>query len=178
MTLAAKPRCRAEEILAHEETVREVISVDRNPRGARGAHDGLLGLWRLIRTLRSHRFDAAVLLHKSASLAFATWAAGIPSRRATELECSVGSSIGDHLPRSRYIGATGRWNVPRCSCKVRTWRWVRPSHTSKSHRSARVAVQRRLDRLNRPLVVLGIGSSEPMRQWGASTFRSPGAGAD
>ena len=33
VTLAAKPRCRADEILAHEEMVHEVISIDRNPEG-------------------------------------------------------------------------------------------------------------------------------------------------
>ena len=36
--------------------------------------------------------------------------------------------------------------------------------------AARIAVQRRLARLNRPLVVMGIGTSEPTRQWGARRF--------
>ena len=170
VTLAAKPRCRADEILAHEETVHEVISVDRNPEGARGIHDGLLGLWRLIRTLRSRRFDAAVLLHKSASLAFAIWAAGIPSRQ--------GYGVGLQrwfLNRGPYLAKSAYWrNRPM----ERATLFLQSANVAMAEAqphlkiapAARVAVQRRLDRLNRPLVVMGIGSSEPTRQWGAPRF--------
>jgi heptosyltransferase II len=170
VTLAAKPRCRADEILAHEEMVREVISIDRNPEGGRGAHDGLLGLWRLIRTLRSRRFDAAVLLHKSASLAFAIWAAGIPSRQ--------GYGLGLQrwfLNRGPYLAKSAYWrNRPM----ERATLFLQSANVAMAEAephleivpAASLAVQRRLDRLKRPLVVLGIGSSEPMRQWGARRF--------
>lgn len=170
VTLAAKPRCRAEEILAHEEMVSEVISVDRNPKGGRGVHDGLFGLWRLIRTLRSGRFDAAVLLHKSASLAFAIWAAGIPSRQ--------GYGVGVQrwfLNRGPYLAKSTYWrNRPM----ERATLFLQSANVAMAEAepyleiapAARVAVQRRLARLNRPLVVLGIGSSEPTRQWGARRF--------
>ncbi len=170
VTLAAKPRCRADEILAHEEMVHEVISIDRNPEGTRGVHDGLLGLWRLIRMLRSHQFDAAVLLHKSASLAFAIWAAGIPSRQ--------GYGVGLQrwfLNRGPYLAKSAYWrNRPM----ERATLFLQSANVAMAEAephleiapAALVAVQRRLDRMNRPLVVLGIGSSEPTRQWGARRF--------
>jgi heptosyltransferase-2 len=170
VTLAAKPRCRAEEILAHEETVREIILVDRNPKGGRGVHDGLLGLWRLIRTLRSHRFDAAVLLHKSASLAFATWAAGIPSRQGYGVGVQRWFlNRGPYLPKSLYWRNRPMERATLFLQSANVAMGEAEPHL-KIAPAARVAVQRRLDRLNRPLVVLGIGSSEPMRQWGASRF--------
>jgi heptosyltransferase II len=170
VTLAAKPRCRADEILAHEETVREVISVDRNPKGARGVHDGLLGLWRLIRMLRSRRFDAAVLLHKSASLAFAIWAAGIPSRQ--------GYGVGLQrwfLNRGPYLAKSTYWRnrpMERATLFLQSARvaMAEAEPHLEIEPAARIAVQRRLARLNRPLVVMGIGTSEPTRQWGARRF--------
>jgi heptosyltransferase II len=178
VTLAAKPRCRADEILAHEETVREVISVDRNPKGARGVHDGLLGLWRLIRMLRSRRFDAAVLLHKSASLAFAIWAAGIPSRQ--------GYGVGLQrwfLNRGPYLAESTYWRnrpMERATLFLQSARvaMAEAEPHLEIEPAARIAVQRRLARLNRPLVVMGIGTSEPTRQWGARRFAALGAGAD
>lgn len=170
VTVAAKPRSQAAEIFADEELVREVILVDRNPKGARGVHDGPLGMWRLIRMLRSHQFDAAVLLHKSASLAFATWAAGIPSRQ--------GYGIGVQrwfLNRGPYLAKAAYWrNRPM----ERATLFLQGANIAMDEAeprlgitpAARGAVQRRLDRVNRPLVVLGIGSSEPMRQWGTQHF--------
>ena len=79
VSLFTKPRSRANELLMTDASVADVTWVDRNPHGTRGEHDGLNGLWRLVRMLRDRRFDAAVLLHHSPSLAFATLAAGIPS---------------------------------------------------------------------------------------------------
>ncbi len=168
--MAAKPRSQADEIFADEELVREVILVDRNPKGARGAHDGPLGMWRLISMLRSHRFDAAVLLNKSASLAFAAWAAGIPSRQ--------GYGVGVQrwfLNRGPYLAKAAYWrNRPM----ERATLFLQNANIAMDEAeprlritpAAREAVSRRLDQVKRPLVVLGIGSSEPTRQWGAQRF--------
>lgn len=172
VTLLAKPRSRADEIFAAEDTVRDIIWVDRNPKGGSGTHDGLLGLWQLIRALRAGRFDAAVLLHHSSSLAFATLAAGIPRRQ--------GYGIG-----------VQRWFLNRGPYLAKAlWRQHRPLQRATLFLQAanialddaeprlpiapaeRLTVQRRLGGVKRPLVVLGIGSSEPTRQWGASRFAS------
>jgi len=78
VTLLAKRRSGADEIFAAEAIVGDIIWVDRNPAVGSGRHDGVLGAWRLISTLRARQFDAAILLHHSPTLAFATLAAGVP----------------------------------------------------------------------------------------------------
>jgi heptosyltransferase-2 len=170
VTLVAKPRSCADQIFAAEDTVRDIIWVDRNPKGATGAHDGLRGLWHLIRTLRAGRFDAAVLLHHSPSLAFATLAAGIPLRQ--------GYGIGVQrwfLNRGPYLTKqTWRQNRPL----QRATLFLQAAQIAMDEDEPRLpidptaqhAVQQRLHATQRPYVVLGIGSSEPARQWGAPRF--------
>jgi len=80
VTLIAKPRSAADQVLAAEPAVREVVWLDRNPEGRRGRHDGLAGMVRFVAALRARRFDAVVLLHHSHTLAAAMWLAGIPIR--------------------------------------------------------------------------------------------------
>ncbi|HVC63152.1 MAG TPA: glycosyltransferase family 9 protein [Acetobacteraceae bacterium] len=170
VTLLAKPRSRADEILAAEDTVREIIWVDRNPKGATGAHDGVLGLWRLIRTLRAGRFDAAVLLHNSATLAFATLAAGIPLRQ--------GYGIGVQrwfLNRGPHL-TTALWRQNRPLQRASLFLTAANIAMDETEPrlavapAARLTVLRRLQDVARPFVVLGIGSSEQTRQWGAARF--------
>lgn len=170
VTLVAKPRSCADEIFAAEATVHDIIWADRNPAIGSGHHDGLRGTWRLVRALRAGQFDAAVLLHHSPTLAFATLAAGVPLRK--------GYGIG-----------TQRWFLnegPYLSTE--TWRRNRPLDRATLYLqaagipiadveprvpvapAARLAVQKRLRDAPRPFVALGIGSSEPTRQWGAARF--------
>ena len=80
VTLVAKPRSAADELFASEQTIEDVLWLDRNPERRRGGHDGPGGLLRLIRSLRERRFEAAVLMHHSRTLAAAMLAAGIPHR--------------------------------------------------------------------------------------------------
>lgn len=170
VTVLAKPRSRADQILVGEEAVREVIWVDRNPAGRRGAHDGPQGLWRLIRALRAGAFDAAVLLHNSTSLGFAVMAAGIGLRQGYGIGAQRWFlNRGPFLPRAvwqherpmqratLFLRAAG---IPLADTEPRLA--IAPA--------AQTAVRRRLAATPRPLVVLGIGSSEPTRQWGASRF--------
>lgn len=170
VTVVAKPRSRADEIFAAETSVRDIIWVDRNPALGAGRHDGPLGVWRLIRALRAGRFDAAVLLHHSPTLAFATLAAGVPLR--------TGYGIG----RQRWFLNEGPYLSPE------TWRRNRPMQRATLYLeasgvrigdveprfslapAARLVVQKRLADASRPFVAFGIGSSEPTRQWGAAHF--------
>jgi heptosyltransferase-2 len=170
VTLLAKPRSRADEIFAAEDTVRDIIWMDRGAKGASGTHDGLRGLWRLIRTLRAGRFDAAVLLHHSASLAFATLAARIPLRQ--------GYGIGAQrwfLNRGPYL-PKAVWQQHRPLQRATLFLQAARIAMDESEPrlpiapATRLTVQHRLREVKRPLVVLGIGSSEPTRQWGAPRF--------
>jgi heptosyltransferase II len=170
VTLVAKPRSRADEIFAAEATVRDIIWVDRNPVVGSGQHDGPLGVWRLIRALRAGRFDAAVLLHHSPTLAFATLAAGVPLRqgygvRAQRWFLNEGPYLStEQWQRNRplqratlYLQAA---SVPISDVEPRLP--IAPT--------ARLVVQQRLRDVPRPFAVFGIGSSEPTRQWGAARF--------
>jgi heptosyltransferase-2 len=47
---------------------------------AEGEHRGARGFWKLVRKLRSERFDAAILLQNSFQAAWMAWWAGIPVR--------------------------------------------------------------------------------------------------
>jgi heptosyltransferase-2 len=170
VTLVAKPRSHADQIFAAENTVADIIWMDRNPGGGRGRHDGPAGLWRLMHALRAGRFDSAVLLHHSVTLALVTLAAGVPERQ--------GYGIGAQ-----------RWFLNRGPSLSRLeWRRNRPLQRANLFLqaagipiddpeprlpvapAARIAVLDRLRHVPRPFAVLGIGSSEPTRQWGAVRF--------
>jgi heptosyltransferase II len=167
VTLLAKPRSRADELFAAEDTVGDIIWLDRNPQGRRGEHDGLRGQGKLIATLRRHHFDAAVLLHHSSSLAFAAWAAGIPSRQGYGIGAQrwflnappyfTRSLLDAHQFQraTRFLQAAGiamPESEPRMSVTA----------------AARDIVLGRLSGVPRPFVAIGIGSSEASRQWGAT----------
>ena len=74
--------------------VDEVILDDK-----RGAHGGLLGLWRIAAFLREKDFDLAVIPHRSFRSAFVAWLAGIPRR--VGFSASAGSFLlTDRVPFS------------------------------------------------------------------------------
>jgi heptosyltransferase-2 len=81
VTLLAKPRSLADQLLVNEPAVGGIIWLDLNPNGRRGAHDGIGGFRRLVQTLRQPGFGSVVLLHHSDRLAAAAWMAGVPDRR-------------------------------------------------------------------------------------------------
>ena len=169
VTLVAKPRSLADQLLADEAAVRDIIWLDRNPDGRRGLHDGVAGFWRFVTALRARRFDAAVLLHHSTTLAAAALLAGIPTR------CGYG------------YGAQ-RWFVNRGPVMSRSMlrehqfqratQWLRAAGVAMIDEepkltiadAARRTVAARLAAVPRPFVAIGIGASEASRQWGAANF--------
>jgi heptosyltransferase-2 len=62
-------------VFAHSPHVDEIVVFDAN-----GRHKGMGGIVRLARDLRSHRFDAAVLLQNAIEAALIAFMAGIPQR--------------------------------------------------------------------------------------------------
>jgi heptosyltransferase-2 len=169
VTLLAKPRSAADQLFTGEPTVRDVIWIDRNRQRKRGHHDGPLGLWHLISELRSHRFDAIYLLHHSRMLAFAAMAAGIPAR--------FGYGFGmqrQFLNRPPFLSP----EIMRLHQFERASAFLRAANIHMSETAphlavvpaARAAVAARIAGLPRPLVAIGIGSSEPSRQWGQARF--------
>ena len=169
VTLIAKPRSAADQIFKAEQTVRDVFWVDRNPEGRRGRHDGALGMIRLIAELRARRFDAVVLLHHSRTLAFAALGAGIPER----------FGYGFHLQRPflnrpPFLPAS----VLRLHPFEQASAWLNAAGIPLGEPEPRLPISadseaRVLQRLGNDtagMVAIGIGSSEPYKQWGAERF--------
>ena len=55
VTLIAKPRALADQVLDGDPAIRDIMLVDLNPEGRRGAHDGPMGFFRLAAALRALR---------------------------------------------------------------------------------------------------------------------------
>jgi heptosyltransferase-2 len=167
VTLIAKPRSLADELLAGEPAIREILWLDLNPNGALGRHDGWRGFLRLTRELRSRRFGKIILLHHSHTLAAAAFFAGIPDRSgygwgAQKLLLSHGpflppdvARLHQHTRATRFLEAasiqlvSAEPHVPVPPAEMET-------------------VRQRLIAVPRPFVAIGIGSSETSRQAGAT----------
>ncbi len=170
VTLLAKRRSSADRLFAADPHVESILWLDRNP----GRHDGFRGTLRLARDLRAGRFAEVWILHSSARYALAALLAGIPRR--------IGYGRGwqgfflthpVRLPKTEYHGhpitmadrlidLTG---IPRLETEPR----LIMSGPAKAN------VARRFAHLPRPWIALGIGSSEPDRQWGKENFAELGA---
>jgi heptosyltransferase-2 len=158
VALLAKPRSLADQLLASEPAVSNVIWVDLNPAGRRGTHDGIAGFRRLVQMLRQHDFATIILLHHSDLLAAAAWIARIPDRR------------GYGLGRQRWFLNNGPFLGPEAKNlhqHTRATRYLRAANIPIASTEPRLTVPP--DAPPNPLVAyvaIGIGSSEPLRQWG------------
>jgi heptosyltransferase-2 len=169
VTLIAKPRSAADQIFAAEETIADVLWIDRNPEQGRGAHDGAPGLLRLVVSLRSHRFDTVVILHHSRTLAFAALVAGVPRRHGYGYRWQrpflnrppylpqTTLSLHPYQQASAYLKAAG---IPIADAEPRL----------AATEAARGTVSTRLAGRALPVIAIGIGTSEPYKQWGADRF--------
>ncbi len=169
VTLVAKPRSAADQIFAAETTVAEVLWTDRRSEGRPGAHDGAIGFFRLVAALRARRFRRVIILHHSRTLAMACFLAGIPARYG------YGYTLQrPFLNRPPFL----RSSALRLHPFEQATAWLREAAIPMAEEEprlpvsplARRAIRARLG--NRPFVVLGIGSSEPYKQWGAANFRA------
>ncbi|MGH8532566.1 MAG: glycosyltransferase family 9 protein [Gammaproteobacteria bacterium] len=170
VTVLTKRRSSADRLFAADPHVKAILWLDRNP----GRHDGFRGMLRLARDLSAGRFAEAWILHGSARYGLAALLAGIPRR--------IGYGRGwqgfflSHpfrLPKAErhghpiamadiLIDVTG---IPR----LETEPGLIVSGPAKEN------VARRFGHLPRPWIALGIGSSEPERQWGKENFAELGA---
>jgi heptosyltransferase II len=169
VTLIAKPRSAAEQLLAADPAVRDIIWLDRNPDGRPGRHDGLRGLQRLAHELRARRFDLIVLLHHSVSLAAAARLAGIPQRAgygygAQRWLLNRGPMMSRRMLRQHQFQRASAWlrtaGVPMAEAEPQL------AIAEAAHRVAMA----RLTGVTRPFVAIGVAASEPSRQWGAAGF--------
>ncbi len=163
--ILTKPRSQADRLLRAEPCVGRVLWLEREA----GRHAGLRGLMRLAALLRRERYQRVWILHGSARYALAARVAGIPER--------VGYGIG--------------WQALLLSVPVRLPPDRRRAHPIRradalldqlgipyDEPELRLAVDTRADRIvterfaewPEPWIALGIGSSEPWKQWGEARF--------
>jgi heptosyltransferase-2 len=169
ITLLTKPRSLADQLLANEPAVADIAWLDLKPAGRRGAHDGIAGFRRLVRKLRGYDFGTVILLHHSDLLAGAAWMAGIPDRRGygwgrQRWFLNTGPflprdarALHQHTRATRYLTAAG---IPLASAE--------PAITVAP--ITRAEAMTRLGPTDGPYLSIGIGSSEPLRQWGTQNF--------
>ncbi len=150
-----------------------MLWLDRNPERRRGEHDGTAGFVRLAVALRRRRFRRVVILHHSRTLAMACFAAGIPERygygaRLQRPFLNRPPSLPGSTLRLHPFEQAGAW------LKAAGIKLAETEPSLPVAESARQLVRARLG--DRPFVVLGIGSSEPYKQWGAERFAALATG--
>jgi heptosyltransferase-2 len=166
VTLIAKPRSLADQLMEGDPAVRDVLWIDLNPGGRRGAHDGLRGMARLASELRVRRFRSFFMLHHSHTIAAAALLAGITDRRGYGWGAQRWLLSGPpYLPKE----------VARLNPNARATRFLEAAGIALRSAEPRLQVRQAafseasevLTALPRPFVALGIGSSEASRQFGA-----------
>jgi heptosyltransferase-2 len=163
--LLAKPRSRADRLLRAEPCVGRILWLEREP----GRHAGPHGLLRLAALLRRERYQRAWFLHGSARYVLAARLAGIPERigygiglQSFLLNAPVRLPPGlRHAhPILRADALLDLLGIPRADSEPRLT--VDPN--------AQQAIVARFATWPTPWIALGIGSSEPWKQWGAARF--------
>ncbi|PIE82740.1 MAG: glycosyl transferase family 1 [Candidatus Contendobacter odensis] len=162
--ILTKRRSQADRLLCADPSVKDVLWLERD-----GHHAGTRGLFRLMDRLRQNRYQRAWILHGSARYALAAWLAGIPERlgygigwQAWLLNTAVCLAPEHHhthpIVRANalldLLGVQQNESEPRLLVAT----------------EADQAITGRFGTLPLPWVALGIGSSEPWKQWGATRF--------
>jgi heptosyltransferase-2 len=169
VTVIAKPRSLADQLLVDDPAVAGILWIDLNPKGRRGAHDGIPGFLRLVRELRARRFGTLIMLHHSDTIAAAARLAGIADRRGygfgvQRLFLNHGpflprevAGLHQHTRATRYLQAAG---IPLAS--------EEPQLSVPA--AVRAEARCRLGDIPIPFVAVGIASSEAIKQWGPIRF--------
>lgn len=164
VSVLTKPRSRADLLLRADPMVDEVIWLERNP----GKHDGVLGLFRLVKLLRRGEYERVWILHDSNRYHWAALLAGIPQR------FGYGKGLQRFLQNSgvRLPKDAPRHPIEKADLLLKLHALPRTeSEPQLSADPALVAtMEQRFCAVPRPWVALGIGSSEPYKQWGQERF--------
>ncbi|CAH9019268.1 glycosyltransferase family 9 protein [Candidatus Nitrosacidococcus sp. I8] len=165
ITLLTKLGSQAHQLLIADSTIKQILWLYRKP----GIHDGFLGMFRLAKLLRQHNFCQAWILHGSLRYAFICWIAGIPKRAGygrglqryflNHLRPLPQKETRDHplALATKFLTING---IPAVESE--------PQLTIDS--KSRDLIRQSFQHLPRPWIVLGIGSSEPYKQWGELNF--------
>ncbi len=172
IVLVGRPGARASELLQGSGLLSDFLPM----RGRRhlSTDAGGLGALAIGRALRRRGVDTAILLHHGRSLAAGLFAAGIPWRLGYGARGQrMFLNHGPHLTEAQ-LAQTPFWQATQF---ITACGWfsddpgaipLEPRLPQSRHAVA--AVDALLAGRPTPLVVLGIGSSEPHKQWGEANF--------
>lgn len=163
--ILTKPRSRADQLLSAVDYVDEVLWLERDKR----EHKGIAGLYRLSQLLRARRYQQVWLLHNSSRYAMAAWLAEVPE--------VIGYGVGaQRLFQSRHA-AFSRQDArqhPIDKAALCLQRLQIPVADSEPQlpvaMDAVLRVREQFSAVKRPWIAVGIGSSEPFKQWGVTRF--------
>lgn len=174
VSVIAQPSTLARQLIGHEPWVEEIIDHDHRPRRSekrKGRHAGLLGMWRFAQELKRRNFDRIVLFSGRVSRGLLAWMTGIPVR----IGYGYRRLQRIFLNQPPYIDRHKGEEVPV---------YFEASALAAAHRFVSAPIVPRLDlppnagrnvleilaKIERPLHVLAIGTSEPHKQWGQTKF--------
>lgn len=169
VAVITKPRSRADQLFAADSAVSEVLWLDRTQNGTGGAHDGVRGVLRLARMLRRHRFRRVYVLHHSWRYACAAWLAGIPERFGYGMGrqrrfLNRGPFLHESMRRDHPLDLATAWLKAAGIAQPEQEPLLRLDPEAVARAQAAFA-----DR-PRPWIALGLGSSEPYKQWGGDRY--------
>ena len=164
--ILTKPRSQADRLLRADPCVERILWLEREA----GRHAGIRGVFHLAALLRQEAYDRVWFLHGSARYVLAAWLAGIPERigygiglqpwlLTVPVRLPPGLRHAAH-PILRADALLDGLSIPRTESEPRLA--VDPN--------AEQAIVARFTAWPAPWIALGIGSSEPYKQWGAARF--------
>ncbi len=163
--ILTKPRSLANRLLSADPSVGRVLWLERDS----GRHAGVAGLFRLAALLRQQNYQRVWFLHGSARYVLAAWLAGIPERIGygiglqrllLNVPVALPSRYRHAEPMARADALLALLNIPPSELEPRLLLSA----------AAEQIVAERFTTWPRPWIALGIGSSEPWKQWGAARF--------
>lgn len=169
ITVLTKRRSRADELFDGSSFVDRVLWLERAQSGEKpGRHDGPLGAWRLAADLRGQRFRTVWILHDSPRYALAALLAGVQER------IGFGTGRQRRFLSDRRILARADRHRPTVEKATRLLAMhglaIDPTPRFRPSAAAAERVAARHGSRPRPWIGLGVGSSEPFKQWGAARF--------
>ncbi|HSA48241.1 MAG TPA: glycosyltransferase family 9 protein, partial [Candidatus Competibacteraceae bacterium] len=163
--ILTKPRSQADRLLCADPSVDRILWVEREL----GRHAGIPGIFRLAALLRQGTYQRVWILHGSTRYALAAWLAGIPER--------IGYGVGGqawllNVPVRLPVGCRHAHPTVRADALLDLLQVPRtePEPRLPVLAAAEQTVLERFADWPRPWIALGIGSSEPWKQWGAAHF--------
>ncbi len=163
--ILTKPRSQADRLLCADPCVGQVLWLERES----GRHAGLRGVLRLVTALRQGGYQRVWILHGSARYALAARLAGIPERLGYGVGLqSLLLTAPVRLPPERRHAHP----ILRADALLDALDIVRaePEPRLALAAEAEQAVAARFATWPGPWIALGVGSSEPWKQWGAARF--------